>query len=632
MEDIRIQDDLFQYANGEWLKTAVIPDDKPATGGFSDIAVEVEKTMMQEFLDMSKAKKYPDKYLENTIKLFDLIRDTDRRDRDGIAPLLPALKRLDDLKDIKDFNNELKGLVEDGMPLPFQLDVTEDMKDANHHCLLIVGPETFLPDSSYYKEAMKEQKKVFIKAWTAMAKSVMAKTNLSKKAQKLYIDDAIAFDELVASLVKSNEEWADYVKMYNPMKLTRVNSMMKPVKFKDLVNDIFGEDVDTVVVADPRYFKGFKTVFNAETFELYKHWAYVKLLLQVAEYLTEELRELAASYRLAITGVKAIAELDKYAYQTAGFFFSEPVGKYYGEKYFGEAAKKDVTEMVKEIIETYKNRVRRNDILTDATKEKAVLKLNTMGLKLAFPDKVEALYDKLIVDETKSLLENMADLSKVKRLDSFSKLKKDVDKTKWVMPGHMVNACYNPTLNDITFPAAILKAPFYSIDQTRSQNLGGIGAVIAHEISHAFDNNGAKFDENGNLNNWWTKEDTRRFNARTKAMVKQFDKIELPWGTVNGKFIVSENIADNGGVAATLEVMSNMKEKSYEEYFINWGTIWRQKASDEYKKLILAVDVHGPNVLRANMPPRNFEEWYETFDVKKTDEMYLPPNKRVVIW
>jgi putative endopeptidase len=200
------------------------------------------------------------------------------------------------------------------------------------------------------------------------------------------------------------------------------------------------------------------------------------------------------------------------------------------------------------------------------------------------------------------------------------------------MPGHMVNASYNPFVNDITFPAAILQPPFYSLKQTRSENLGGIGAVIGHEISHAFDINGAKCDENGNINNWWTNGDKRRFNSKIKAMVKQFDKIELPWGTVNGKFIVSENMADNGGMAVTLAIMARSKDVSYEEYFMNWARVWCMKAKPEYQKLLLSVDVHGPAILRANMQPRNFKEWYDTFGVKKTDKMYIPPKKRIIIW
>ena len=255
-----------------------------------------------------------------------------------------------------------------------------------------------------------------------------------------------------------------------------------------------------------------------------------------------------------------------------------------------------------------------------------------MGVKMGYPDKVAEIYSSLVFNEEDSLFDIVHHLNEIKINDNLMKLNMPTDPSKWAMPGHLVNACYDPFVNDITFPAAILQAPFYSIKQTRSENLGGIGAVIGHEISHAFDSNGAKCDENGNINNWWTKDDMKRFNNKVKAMVKQFDGIELPWGKVNGKFIVSENMADNGGMAVTLDIMSKMENPSYEEYFTNWAKVWCLKAKDEYLQLLLNLDVHGPSILRANIPPRNFSEWYETFDVKKTDKMYIAPNKRVVIW
>ena len=245
---------------------------------------------------------------------------------------------------------------------------------------------------------------------------------------------------------------------------------------------------------------------------------------------------------------------------------------------------------------------------------------------------MEEIYSKLVFDESKSLFDIVTSLRMIRLEENLGKLGREVDRSRWAMPGHMVNACYDPFVNDITFPAAILQPPFYSINQTRSENLGGIGAVIGHEISHAFDSNGAKCDELGNLNNWWTKADERKFNKKVNAMIKQFDGIELPWGVCNGKFTVSENIADNGGMAVTLDIMAHSENASFEEYFYNWARVWCQKAKPEYQALLLQVDVHGPSYLRSNMPPRNFPEWYETFGVKKSDKMYLAPSKRVVIW
>jgi putative endopeptidase len=331
-------------------------------------------------------------------------------------------------------------------------------------------------------------------------------------------------------------------------------------------------------------------------------------------------------------GVAVMQSIDKFAYGLASGMFSEPVGMYYGEKYFGEEAKKDITEIVYQIIDTYKTRIETNEILGEETRAKAILKLSTMGVKMGYPDKVRALYDKLVFNPDDSLFDIVLSLKAIRELDSYDKLDKPTEPENWAMPGHMVNACYDPFVNDITFPAAILQAPFYSLKQTRSENLGGIGAVIGHEISHAFDSNGAKCDENGNINDWWTAEDFKRFEAKVNEMIEQFDGIELPQGRVNGAFIVSENMADNGGMSVTLDIMSRTDGASYEEYFYNWAKVWCRKGRPEYLKMLLAVDVHGPAVLRANMPPRNFKEWYETFGVTENDQMYIAPEKRIIIW
>ena len=331
-------------------------------------------------------------------------------------------------------------------------------------------------------------------------------------------------------------------------------------------------------------------------------------------------------------GVASEPPLDKKAYQMASQIFSEPVGVYYGRKYFGEEAKKDVVSLVKKIIETYKLRVKNNTFLQAETKEKAIKKLSTVEIKMGYPDEIDKFYSKMIVNEEDSLFDTIISLGKLQMAHNLEKLTKPVDRGEWVMPGHMVNACYNPSLNDITFPAAILQKPFYSIDQSISENLGGIGAVIAHEISHAFDTNGAYFDEKGNINNWWDPKDFEAFNNLAKGMVDQFDGIELYGGKVNGQLVVSENVADNGGMAVTLEIMKTTPNRNYQEYFTNWGRIWAFKAHDEYYKLLLTNDVHSPCVLRANMTPRNFSEWYEAFGVTSSDKMYIPEEKRIVIW
>lgn len=632
MENIRIQDDLYTYVNQKTLDELVIPDDKPTAGGFAKLADGVEKIMMGEFEAMAESKSYPNDYLRRACELYAIAKDADRKAAHGIAPALKNLSLLNEIGSLEDFGRVYKKLLARGIPVPFDLGADTDMKNTKQRLAYLQGARVILPDATYYRPEMAAQKEQLIGLWTNATKMLMTKTDLSPEDQEKYVADTLAFDEILAGLVKTNEEWSKYVEMYNPMPTDNVAGMLSTVDFKKILNDLFGRVPETIVVTEPRYFGSFTSVLNSETLELYKHWAYVTGLLRGCSYLSEELRELGGMYMRAITGVAVMPSIEKFAYNLASGTYSEPVGIYYGEKYFGEEAKKDITEIVYQIIDAYKERIKTNEILGEATREKAILKLSTMGVKMGYPDKVRAIYEKLVFNPEDSLYDIVLTLSEIRAEDMFAKLDQPTDPTNWAMPGHLVNACYDPFVNDITFPAAILQPPFYSLKQTRSENLGGIGAVIGHEISHAFDSNGAKCDENGNINNWWTEDDFKRFEAKVQQMIEQFDGIELPWGKVNGAFIVSENMADNGGMAVTLHIMAKMEGASYEEYFCNWARVWCQKARPEYSKLLLSVDVHGPCILRANMPPRNFSEWYSTFGVTENDQMYIAPEKRIVIW
>ena len=632
MENIRIQDDLYTYVNQKTLDELVIPDDKPTAGGFAKLSDSVEKIMMGEFEAMSESKSYPNEHLKRACELYAIARNADKKAADGIVPALKNLAVLGEITTLEDFSRLYKTLSLCGIPTPLNIGVDTDMKNTKQRLVYMQGASVILPDASYYKPEMAAQKEQILGIWTNVAKAVMTKTDLSAEDQEKYVADALAFDELVASLAKTREEWSRYVEMYNPMPTSDVCAMLSSVDFEAILNDLFGRVPETVVVTEPRYFGDFTKILNADTLEIYKHWAYVTGLLSSCPYLSEELRDMGGMYMRAITGVAVMSPIDKFAYNLASGMYSEPVGIYYGDKYFGEEAKKDITEIVYQIIDTYKERIKTNEILGEETRAKAILKLSTMGVKMGYPDKSRAIYDKLVFDPSASLFDIVHALGAIRELDSYSKLDKPTEPENWAMPGHMVNACYDPFVNDITFPAAILQPPFYSLKQTRSENLGGIGAVIGHEISHAFDSNGAKCDENGNINDWWTEDDFKRFEGKVNQMIDQFDGIELPWGKVNGAFIVSENMADNGGMAVTLHIMSRTEGASYEEYFSNWARVWCQKARPEYSQMLLAVDVHGPCILRANMPPRNFPEWYSAFGVTESDKMYIAPDKRIVIW
>ncbi len=630
---VRIQDDLYEAVNGEWLKTAVIPDDRPSTGGFVDLDQDVEKTMMADFKAFAEGEKESDiPEMRYAAALYKKVLDVERRNREGVTPVLPLLNRILSVRTVDELNLAASDLFLQGVDLPIRMEVDADMQDAAKNSFLVMGPAIILPDTTYYADDNPAGKQL-LAIFADMAARVMAFTPLSEAEQKEFIDDTLAYDALIARKVKSQLEWSEYYKCHNPMGADEVAACTAPFDIKRLLADLYGENApSTLIVYDPRAIKEMSGYFSAETFKLYVHWAYVKALLRAAPYLSEELASLGKMYSRALTGVASDPSLEKQAYQTASKMYSEPVGVYYGRTYFGEDAKQDVTALVKKIIEAYKRRMEKNAFLAPSTKEQAIRKLSAIEIKMGYPDAIKEIWSRLVFDEGDSLFAVIKELSTIRRKDMFDKLLKPVDRTEWMMPGHMVNACYNPSSNDITFPAAILQKPFYSLSQSVSENLGGIGAVIGHEISHAFDNNGANFDEKGNLKNWWLEEDFKAFKGLTREMVEQFDGIEYHGGKVSGELVVSENIADNGGMGVTLEIMHSLPDPDFKAYFINWARVWCMKAKEEYIQLLLSNDVHSPNALRANMPPRNFREWYDAFGVTENDGMYLAPDKRISIW
>ena len=349
-------------------------------------------------------------------------------------------------------------------------------------------------------------------------------------------------------------------------------------------------------------------------------------------YLTDELRILAGKYGRALSGTPQAMEKKKAAYYLAQGPYNQALGLWYAGEKFSPEAKADVEAKVATMIDVYKSRLQKVDWLAPETREKAITKLNVITPHIGYPEKLPETYDKKIIDENLSLVENAQKLVEILVAHSWSKWNKPVDHSEWHMPAHMVNAYYDPQQNQIVFPAAILQAPFYDLHQSSSANYGGIGAVIAHEISHAFDTNGASFDENGSLKNWWTEEDYAAFKERTDKIVDQFEGLDSYGAKVNGKLTVSENVADLGGVACALEAAKRDKDFSVREFFVNFATIWRMKAREEYMQMLASVDVHAPAKWRTNVIVSNFDEFHKEFDVKEGDGMWRALEERVIIW
>ncbi|CUR37309.1 M13 family metallopeptidase [Limosilactobacillus reuteri] len=627
-----IKDDLYEAVNGGWLKTAKIPDDKPATGGFNDLVNEIDKQLMDDFDAYATGKeKSDDSRFNEMIKLYRLAKKFDWRKKVGPQPLKRMLASVENLNSYEDYQSQWKNWILAGMPSPISFDIDADMKNATVYALFASSPSLILPDKSYYEAEKKAQHDQLLQLWSSMVEALMDKLGYSKEEAKKIIDDAIKFDALLAPNVKSAEEAADYSKMYNPQTVTELASATDQLDIAAIIKQLVGEEPEKVIVTEPEYFKALNKILQ-DNFELFKNWALIRVIRENASYLDDEMREINGRYGRALSGSKKPVSQRKFAFYLARDMFSQVAGDYYGKKYFGPQAKADVHHMVEQMIKVYKGRLTNNQWLSKDTRDKAILKLDKLGIQVGYPDKIPALYDQFKVDEEESLIANLNQLTVTANKELFSRWNKPVDRMRWEMSAATVNAYYHPFKNIIVFPAAILQAPFYSLKQSSSQNYGGIGAVIAHEISHAFDNNGSLFDEFGNLNNWWTDEDSAHFKQLAQKMIEEFDGIPFAGQKVNGKLTVSENIADAGGLSCALEAAKNEADFNAQEFFINWATIWRMKATEQYMQLLLSIDVHAPQKLRANIQAENLDDFYRAFDIKPGDEMYRAPEDRVHIW
>lgn len=627
-----IKDDLYEAVNGEWLKTAKIPDDKPATGGFNDLVDEIDKQLMDDFDAYAEGKeKSEDSRFNEMIKLYRLAKKFDWRKKVGPQPLKRMLASVENLNSYDDYQSQWKNWILAGMPSPISFDIDADMKNATVYALFASSPSLILPDKSYYEAEKKAQHDQLLQLWSSMVGALMDKLGYSKEEAKKIIDDAIKFDALLAPNVKSAEEAADYSKMYNPQTVAELAGATDQLDIVAIIKQLVGEEPEKVIVTEPEYFKALNKILQ-DNFELFKNWALIRVIRENASYLDDEMREINGRYGRALSGSKKPVSQRKFAFYLARDMFSQVAGDYYGKKYFGPQAKADVHHMVEQMIKVYKGRLTNNQWLSKDTRDKAILKLDKLGIQVGYPDKIPALYDQFKVDEEESLIANLNQLTVTANKELFSRWNKPVDRMRWEMSAATVNAYYHPFKNIIVFPAAILQAPFYSLKQSSSQNYGGIGAVIAHEISHAFDNNGSLFDEFGNLNNWWTDEDSAHFKQLAQKMIDEFDGIPFAGQKVNGKLTVSENIADAGGLSCALEAAKTEADFNAQEFFINWATIWRMKATEQYMQLLLSIDVHAPQKLRANIQAENLDDFYTAFDIKPGDEMYRTPEDRVHIW
>ncbi|WP_455468456.1 M13 family metallopeptidase [Streptococcus salivarius] len=628
-----VASNFYQAVNKDWLLKAKIPADSPTIDNFYTLDEDIKGKLKKDIKNLGEGKETSDiTGMSEFITFYKAASDYKQREKDGLEPLKPYLKEIEDIKDLNDLASKSASLTDKGIPLPFGYNVGTNAENTSQKQIQLSPPSILLPDVSIYKdEASKKQYLTPIETATQKALEMLG---YSEKNSKRIVKEALEFDEIIAKYSLSNEEMSESKNLVHPKTSEEINAYSGSFKLYDVIKGIMGRDLETINVPNTKYFENYSKIVNQDNFSKIKSWILVQEAMAASNSLTEDYRLNFESISMAIMGTQKPISKEDTVYEMSVNLFSDVMSVYYGRKYFGEEAKTDVTGMIDKIKNVYRGRLQKNNWLTEGTRNKAIEKLDKMKVFVGYQEDVDPGTKELHLDPNKSFFELSEDIAQFGKRYTINHFDDPIDKNKWSGSAFDINAYYNPESNSINFPAGILQAPFYDKNQSTEKNYGGIGVVIGHEITHAFDSNGADYDENGDMHNWWTKADTKAFDKRIKAFEDQWNGLEIYGTKVNGKLTVTENVADAGGLSSTLQVLkTDVTKPNLKDYFENYANIWKQKASLQYNKYTMVQDVHAPNELRVNQQLKNLPEFYEAYpQIKEGDAMYLAPSKRISLW
>lgn len=632
LEGSHLKDDFYEAINKQWLNKSTIPAGEIMGGGFFDLQKQNDDKIAK-IIDELKGKPFAEGTKEQKLAdFYAAALDTENRNKQGIEPIQKYLTAMDEAKTLDELvQADLAMEKEVGLSMLFGFTITGDAKNSSENALYYTGLPTGLDKNSFVTEDAKA-KEAYIQYMT----KILVLTGEEESAAKARAEKVYEMEKSLASVSLERHEQGDVNKYYNPYTIEQFDDLLKEVDMKQALKSMKVDNADKVIVFDVKLAQKGAEFLTDANLEVLKAYSKVQLLSATGGLLTDEFRDAANEFSAALYGVSGKKTDQEIAVSITKTTMSGYLEQMFAEKHFSPEAKKDVEQMVEKLIATYEERIKSLDWMSETTKEKAIKKLDTMIVKIGYPDKWDTTLDKVAIktyDEGGSLFTNSFAVTKAYVDKMKAKLGKPVDRTEWVTNVYTVNAFYNPLNNEITFPAGILQAPFYDVNAKPEENLGAIGMVIGHEISHAFDNNGSAYDENGNANNWWTEEDFKKFKEKNQELIEFYNGIEIVPGVYNdGLLTLSENVADLGGMAASLQVVSQMSNPDYKAYFENNAKIWRSTTTKEFAAMLSTNDVHSANKVRVNRTIVNFPEFYETYGIKPGDGMYVAPEDRVSIW
>ncbi|WP_292835635.1 M13-type metalloendopeptidase [Microbacterium sp.] len=641
---IRPQDDLFRHVNGAWLERTEIPDDKARWGSFHLIAEQAEKDV-RVIIEESTAAA-PGTEARKIGDLFASFMDTGRAESLGATPVLPQLARVEAIDSIPAFLRVAGELEREGVGGIIGTYIEPDPGNPQRYVVFFVQSGLSLPDESYYRlENFAGTRIAFREYVTAMLTLADVPDAAAQADRVLLLETELAGHHW------DNVRSRDAVATYNLMTWDDVQQRVG-VKLDGWLDAVAGArraGFAEINVNQPSYLEGLGGLLAEERLEDWKAWLRLHVIRASAAFLSADFVDTNfAFYGTELTGVPVNRERWKRGVSFVEAALGEAVGKVYVERHFPPRAKEEMDELVENLIEAYRQSILQLEWMTPATRERALEKLAAFTPKVGFPVKWKD-YSALEVD-ARDLIGNVRRTNAWEHDRQLAKLGAPIDRDEWYMTPQTVNAYYNPLMNEIVFPAAILQYPFFDMDRDAAANYGGIGAVIGHEIGHGFDDQGSAFDGTGTLNDWWTDEDRAAFEERTGALIAQYNTL-VPKGlaaehTVNGALTIGENIGDLGGLGIALKAYRLHLAATGEDgdgpvvdgftgiqrLLLSWAQIWQQKGRDAETIRLLTIDPHSPNEFRCNQIVRNLDEFYRAFEVTQSDELWLDPDARVTIW
>lgn len=636
----RIQDDLFRYVNGSWLDKTEIPSDKSNYGSFTALADISQKRIRKIIEEAAAAENQPGSDADKVGKFYKSFMDVQRADELGVQPLQDHLAKIDAITSKTELLKLMGQMQVIGVDVPVAIFVSVDNKDSTRYLTSTIQSGTTLPDRDFY---LVDQEK-FNEAREELVAYINQLNEMAGREAKGAGEAILALETKLAEFQWSRVQLRDANARYNKYQIDQLSELTADFDWQTILDAVGVGQAEELNVMTPSYFESFVGLFQETDLETWKHYMRFKLLDAYAPVLSQDF--VNAHFHLhdeVLAGIPEQKPRWKKAVDTIGSqsVLGEVVGKLYVEQYFKPEAKARMKELVDNLMKAYQSSINDLTWMTAETKAKAQEKLSKFTTKIGYPDKWQD-YSKLEI-KADDLVGNLMRAAKVEHDKMTDRLGQEVDRDLWGMTPQTVNAYYNPTMNEIVFPAAILQPPFFNQKSDDAVNYGGIGAVIGHEISHGFDDQGSKYDGDGNLNNWWTDDDRQAFAALTQRLVQQYASYEpLPDQRVNGELTLGENIADLSGLTIAFKAYKLSLEgkpspeilgwTGEQRFFLGWSQVWRRKYREAEMMQRLLTDPHSPSSYRANGPVTNIDAFQEAFDIKPGDALYKSDEERIQIW